>query len=241
MTDTADASLVTYDSAFIARIEAFNKEWHESYQSISREKTPQYDRSGNKIIKQRPWDNLDYVPEGFMRKKLNRHFPGWSWLPVGETQVIVALWWVVVDGQLAIIDPRLLAMGINPPYRYFRGNGGARITFKKDQQPSAASIIDLDKVVKSANSEALKVAINRLTFICDDVYGKRSEVDGVSDADVAAGIVDIPSGAAQQMFNDYVKRAGKPYSEVFKVLGVANMSGVKDHAAALRELQKVWG
>jgi hypothetical protein len=237
----SQADLMPYDSAFLARIEAFRKDWHEDYMNISRQKTPQYDRNGEKIIKQRPWDNLDYVPEGYMRKKLDRYFPGWSWLPVGETQVLVALWWVIVDGQLAIIDPRLVSMGINPPYRYFRGNGGARIAFKKDQPPSAASIVDLDKVVKSANSEALKVAINRLTFICDDVYGKRGEVEGVSDADVAAGIVEIPTGAAQRLFTDYVKHTGKPYSEVFKALGVANMSGVKDYGEALRTLQKAWG
>jgi len=240
MTDTTDASLVTYDSAFIARIEAFNKDWHESYQSISRQKTPQYDRLGEKIIKQR-WDGLDYVPEGYMRKKLDKHFPGWSWLEVGQVQIIVALEAIVAEGKLAIIDPRLITMRIDPPYRYFRGVGGARIKYQKDKPHNALTLVDIDKDVKSANSEALKVAINRLTFICDDVYGKRSEVEGVSDADIAAGIVDIPTGAAQQMFTDYVKRSGRPYSEVFKVLGVANMSGIKDHAAALRKLQTAWG
>jgi len=227
---------VVYDAAFKARIEAFNKDWHEDYKNISRQKTPQYDRSGEKIIKQR-WDGLDYVPEGYMRKKLDKHFPGWSWLPVGQTQIIVQLGWVVVDGQLAIIDPRLISMEITPPYRYFHGNGAARIATKKDQPPSAATIVDLDKVVKSANSEALKVAINRLTFICDDVYGKRSEVDGVSTDDLAAGIIEIPTSAAKQMFEDYVKRAGITYSKVFEKLGVSNMSGIKDYSDALRKLQ----
>ena len=227
---------IVYDAAFMARVDAFNKDWHESYQAISRQKTPQYDRSGEKIIKQR-WDGLDYVPEGYMRKKLNKHFPGWSWLPVGETQIIVQLGWVVVDGQLAIIDPRLVSMGITPPYRYFRGNGAARIATKKDQPITAASIVDLDKVVKSANSEALKVAINRLTFICDDVYGKRSEVDGVSSEDLASGLVQIPTTVAKTMFEEYVKKCGKTYSEVFKLLEITNMSGIKDYGDALRKLQ----
>ena len=238
---TDQLGLVPYDAEFLARVTAFNAEWHEGYMNISRQKTPQYDRAGNKIIKQRPWDNLDYVPEGYMRKKLDKHFPGWSWLPVGGTQVIVQLAWVVVDGQLAIIDHRLIALGINPPYRYFHGNGAARITTKKDQPISAASIVDLDKVVKSANSEALKVAINRLTFICDDVYGKRSEVEGVSAEDMTSGLVDIPNSVAQQMFNDYVKQVHKPYSEVFKALGIANMSGITDYGDALRKLQQAWG
>ena len=233
---TEHIGLVPYDPEFLGHIAAFNKDWHESYMGISRQKTPEYDRSGNKIIKQR-WDNLDYVPEGYMRKKLDKYFPGWSWLPTGPTQVIPALAWVVVDGQLAIIDHRLIALGINPPYRYFHGNGAARITTKKDQPMSAATIVDLDKVVKSANSAALKVAINRLTFICDDVYGKRGEVEGISTEDLAEGIVDIPSNVAQTMFTDYVKKAGKPYSAVFKILGVSGMGEIKDYADALRKLQ----
>ena len=228
---------IVYDAAFMARVDAFNKDWHESYQAISRQKTPQYDRVGNKIIKQRPWDNLDYVPEGYMRKKLDKHFPGWSWMPVGQTQIIIQFGWVIVDGQLDIIDPRLLSMGINPPYRHFRGNGGARIQFQKGQPLSPTSIVDLDKVVKSANSEALKVAINRLTFICDDVYGKRSEVDGVSSEDLASGLVEIPTTVAKTMFEEYVKKCGKTYSEVFKLLEIANMSGIKDYGDALRKLQ----
>jgi len=234
MTDSI--GLVPYDPEFLSSIVAFNKEWHDGYMGISRTKTPEYDRAGNKVVRQR-WDNLDYVTEGYMRKALDKHFPGWSWLPVGQTQIIPALAWVVVDGQLAIIDHKLIAMGINPPYRYFHGNGAARISTKKDQPITATSIVDLDKVVKSANSEALKVAINRLTFICDDVYGKRDEVEGVSTEDLASGLVDIPSNVAQTMFTDYVKKAGKPYSAVFKILGVSGMGEIKDYADALRKLQ----
>jgi len=226
--------------ADLGHFEAFKEDWHKDYLQHSKRKTPQYDKAGNRIIQRRPWDNLEYVPEGYMRKALDQYFPGWSWLPVGGTQIIVQLGWVVVDGQLAIIDPRLVAMGIHPPYRYFHGNGAARITTKKDMPISAASIVDLDKVVKSANSEAFKVAVNRLTFICDDVYGKRVETEGVTAEDIASGAVEIPSGAAQQAFNDFVRRSGKPYSEVFKALGVTNMAGVTDYAKALRDLQEVW-
>lgn len=234
-------NLVPYDAAFLERIQAFNKEWHEQYMGISRRKTPAYTRAGEPIIKKRPWDNLDYVPEGYMRKVLDSHFPGWSWHAVGQTQ-ITPIGWVVVDGELTIIDPRLIAMGITPPYRYFHGNGAARITTKRDQPISAVSIVDLDKVVKSANSEALKVAINRLTFICDDVYGKRNEVEGLSAEDITSGTADmvIPSGAAQKFFTDYVTASKKPYSEVFKALGVKGMDEIRDYADALRKLQKAW-
>lgn len=240
MTDGTENAIVGYDAAFAARIAAFNADWHKAYLAHSNRKTPDYDKTGQKIIKQR-WDGLDYVTEGYMRKMLDKHFPGWSWLPVGQTQIIAQLGWVVVDGQLQIIDPRLVAMGITPPYRWFHGCGAARIATKKDQPITAVNIVDLDKVVKSANSEALKVAINRLTFICDDVYGKRTETDGVSAEDLAAGSgIEIPTGAAQQMFNDYIKQTKKPYSAVFAALSIKSINEITDYADALRRLQEAW-
>lgn len=236
--------IAPYDAAFHDKLDAFNRDWHEQYMSLSRRKTPQYSKSGDQIIKKR-WDGLDYVSVGYMVKLLDKHFPGWSWRAVGQTptQVIVQLGWIVVSGELAIIDPMLLQFGINPPYRYFHGTGAARIMTKKDQPPTAATIVDLDKNVKAANSEAFKVAINRLTFICDDVYGKRNEVEGLSAEDITSGTADmvIPSGAAQKFFTDYVTASKKPYSEVFKALGVNGMGEIRDYADALRKLQKAWG
>jgi hypothetical protein len=61
------------------------------------------------------------------------------------------------------------------------------------------------------------------------------------DITIGAADVTIPSGTAQKFFTDYVAAAKKPYSEVFKALGIKNMGEIHDYADALRKLQKAWG
>jgi hypothetical protein len=179
--------LVTKD--FVDRITQFKREITKKYQDISRKKTPK------KFIKKRP-DGFDYVEESIMRDLLDKYFPLWSW--EGHDVKFLGYAWIVVTGHLIIVDEGLLAFGINPPVRKFFGTGAARIQYKKEvidkvlteiegrkvwkevrrkgEVGNPNDVIDIDKNLKSANTQALKFAINRLCRIADDVYKKRSEL-----------------------------------------------------------------
>jgi hypothetical protein len=168
---------------------------------ISHEVTPKRDDTGRTIIGDKAGQK--YIIEAYMREQLDKGFPGWSWegLPV----TMMGSEWILAQGHLIIIDINLLALGIIPPIRKFHGVGGARIQYKKcpcvnrDNIPgkprgmaykdcgichgqplphTPENVIDIDKNIKSANSGAFKYAINRLTHIGDDVYGKRLDFEG---------------------------------------------------------------
>jgi|GEM_PF-4674234 len=162
---------------FNEKFNEFKKNWTEKAKRISEMETPK------SVIKKRP-DGFDYVEEGLMRDILDREYPGWSWLE-GKVQFL-GNFWIVVTGTLRIVDENLAMLHINPPYREFHGVGSARIQYKSKVRENGVEIageignpfhiIDIDKNVKSANANAFKYAVNRLTRICDDVYGKQSEL-----------------------------------------------------------------
>jgi hypothetical protein len=118
-------ALIEASQALDEKIKAFRKDWYKRYKNISKEKTPQVDGSGRKIIDKRP-DGLDYIIDAYMDECLDKHFPGWSWKRAGGLQFLGSEW-VSADGELYIIDERLLALNIVPPYRVFWGCGAARI------------------------------------------------------------------------------------------------------------------
>jgi len=168
---------------------------------ISHEETPRRDDKGRKIIGDKAGQK--YIIEAYMREQLDEAYPGWSWsegniIPMGSE-------WILAQGHLITIDINLLALGIMPPIRKFFGVGAARIQYKncpclyredivgktkgkpykdcgichgQNLPHTPENVIDVDKNVKSANSNALKYAINRLTHIGDDVYGKRLDFEG---------------------------------------------------------------
>lgn len=123
------------------------------------------------FVKRRP-DGLDYVEEKYMRDQLNEHFPVWSW-EIKETQFLGSEW-VIVTGELQILD--------NSIPRKFSSIGATRIQFKKGKEHTPENVVDIDKNVASANTNAFKRAINRLCNICDDVYKKQLEDFGLSDS-----------------------------------------------------------
>ena len=61
----------------ISNVEAFKNNWYKFYKKISKEKTPDVDGQGVKIIREK--GGFDYIIEAYMREQLNKHFPGWSW------------------------------------------------------------------------------------------------------------------------------------------------------------------
>tara|TARA_Y100000593_G_scaffold89028_1_gene172378 strand:+ start:1066 stop:1737 length:672 start_codon:yes stop_codon:yes gene_type:complete len=136
----------------------------EKHNTIGLMKTP------SKYKKRRP-DGFDYVDEGYMRHQLNQHYPAWSW------QIVDTEWlgseWIIVRGELHIID--------NGVPRKYASIGATRIQFKRDKKTglpmehSPDNVVDIDKNVATANTNAFKRAVNRLCDIANDVYKKSVE------------------------------------------------------------------
>ena len=106
-------------------------------------------------------NGMDYVEEGFMRSILNKHYPIWNWEIVKYE--ILGDKWIIVHGKLTIVDE-----GVP---RYYDAIASHRIQRSK----KTGDYVDIGNDMKSANSDAFKVALNRLCNIADDVYRKRVE------------------------------------------------------------------
>ena len=128
------------------------------HESVSAKSTPK------PHIKHRP-DGLDYVEEKWMRSELNKHYPVWSWV-ITKSEFLGSEW-VVVTGELQVLESGVV--------RKFGSIGAVRIQFKRGAEHLPQNIIDIDKNVASANTNAFKRAINRLCNISDDVYRKQVE------------------------------------------------------------------
>ena len=117
-------------------------------------------------VKRRP-DGFDYVEEAYMRTKLNEIYPIWSWEAVGSGVQFIGAEWAVVTAELVVVD--------NGVPRKFFSPGAARIQFKKGSTHTPDNVVDIDKNLASANTNAFKRACNRLGNIADDVYRKHVE------------------------------------------------------------------
>lgn len=220
-------------SEFKKKVKAFKAEWYKKYKDISKEKTPQVDGSGRKIIDKK--GNYDYIIVAYMVECLDKHFPGWSWEYAAPLQFLGAEW-VVAQGTLCIIDESLLAFDVKPPYRKFYGCNAARITYPQGATHTIEKIIDIGNNVKSANTEAMKVAINRLTHIGDDVYGKRIEEEGAGSLeDVLLASDDSAS------FGRWVADNKLSFGEVMKILGVSAMTEITDYVDAMKKIKTAKG
>lgn len=222
-----------YSKEFSDKVSSFRDDWYRSYKKISKSKTPQVDGTGKKIIDKRP-DGYDYIIEGYMRDCLDKHFPGWSWEAAAPMQVVLNF--MLAQGHLVIIDERLTAFGVAPPLRRFYGVGASRIQFKKGGTYSPENVVDIDKNAKSANSAALKYAINRLTRIGDDVYGKRIEDEGAGTVEELATMTGASQDTKQKMFNQYVKETHLTWSKIFEVLGVKSISEITNYKLAIDKI-----
>lgn len=140
----------------VSEIQQYHELYEETsliskHQNVSEEPTPQ------DVVKSR--NGFDYVDEGYMRWRLNQHYPIWSWEVIKyETLGDKA---IVVHGRLKIVDE-----GIP---RSFDSVAAHRIA----QARSGAGYVDLGNDLKAANSDAFKVAVNRLCNVADDVYRKQ--------------------------------------------------------------------
>ena len=129
------------------------KSIRDKHNAISLTDTPKY------YVKER--QGFDYVEEGYMRHLLNKHFPVWNWEIIKYE--LLGSEWIVVHGRLAIYDDGIL--------RRYDSVSSHRIQKKRDSD----EFVDIGNDIKAANTDAFKVAVNRLCNISDDVYRKRIE------------------------------------------------------------------
>jgi hypothetical protein len=231
---TEETALMLTDE-FKARVKAFKRDFYRKYKDISKEKTPKVDGSGRKIVDKRP-DGYDYIIEAYMRDCLDKHFPGWTW-EMGDAPQFLGSEWVVVWGTLSILDELLLAYGINPPVRKFSATNAARIKYKSGKPHTPENIIDIGNDVSGANSKAFKKAINQLTHIGDDVYGKRIDEEGAGSIEEVLSTT-LNSSTAANMFSEYIKEKRIPWSKVFEILKVKSLSEVSDFKEAYNKLKE---
>jgi len=233
-TNETTQPIALYSKEFLDKIKQFKADMHQFYADIGAEKTPKYDGAGREIIKKRP-DGYDYLPETYMRSKLDQHFPGWSWVMGGPPQFI-GTEWTFVWGTLSIIDEHLLAFNINPPIRKYSGTNGVRVKFKSGAPHTAENVIDIGNDVAAANSKALKIAINRLTRVGDDVYGKRIDEEGAGSLEEIIMATNEP-GKAKDMFLKYIDSRHILVSKVLAILGVKSLDEIADYRQAYQTLK----
>lgn len=231
-----DTALIVSDE-FKRRVKEFKKDFYTKYKKISKEKTPQVDGTGKKIIERRP-DGYNYIIESYMRECLDKHFPGWSWEAASPLHFLGSEW-VVAQGHLIIVDEHLLAFGLNPPTRKFFGVDSVRIQYKKDSEHVPANIIDVGDNCKQANTAALKYAINRLTHIGDDVYGKRIEEEGAGTEEEIMTRDDASATALQaRIFGEFLSKKHIPVSKALQILGVKSLAEIQDYKSAYETVKK---
>ena len=220
----------------IAKIKA---DMRSHLKDISNTETPSRDGSGVKIIDQKPdgyGGSQDYIIEAYMREELDRHFPGWSWEGMPVTSL--GSEWLLAQGHLVVIDENLVAFGIIPPVRRFHGVGAARIQFKRGAAHTPENVVDIDKNLKSANSAALKYAINRLCHIGDDVYRKRIDEEGaVTEAEFT--VTALADGNREVFMNEARKLGVTRPSVICERLGVESIDEIEDFEKALSKLKEV--
>jgi len=125
----------------------------DKHKEISFTDTPKY------YVKEK--QGFDYVDEGYMRHVLNQNYPVWNWEIIKYE--LLGSEWVAVQGRLTVYDN-----GISRKYDSISSH---RIQKKRDSD----EFVDIGNDMKAANTDAFKVAVNRLCNVSDDVYRKRIE------------------------------------------------------------------
>jgi hypothetical protein len=223
---------------FNKQVDLFRQGWYAMMQKIASLETPEIDGTGEKIIRSIPKMGYRYIWEPYMRDRLDYYFPGWSWEMAAPIQILDRHW-VIFQGTLTIIDPSLLVFGIRPPVRKFYGTDAHRVSFKQGETPSYDSMVDLGNDIKAANTDALKVAINRLCHIGDDIYKKRIEMEGSGSRTAV-----FERDPSFDHFKELLPELGLNIIDAFKLLGCKNAAELEtkyagSYQAAYTELQQV--
>lgn len=221
------------DISFLEKIKLFKEEMTKKIQEIGREKTPEYDATGKQIIKVKGDTGYNYIEETFMRAKLDEHFPGWS-MEMAAPLHFLGAEWIVAQIILIVPDESLLAFNIVPPVRKFYGVDSVRIQYKQGTEHIPSNIVDVGDNCKQAVTSALKYAINRLTRIGDDVYGKRAEM-GEGSGSIEDIIIQSPSVTNLRAF---LKKHNIRESRAFEILGIKSYDEIKDAVEAMNMIKK---
>jgi hypothetical protein len=109
--------------------------------------------------------DFDYVDEGYMRQALNNHFPKWNWEIIGYE--------LIKEGSADHINAIAVHGRLHISYadgtcRFFDALAGSQVKYKRGSDV----YVDLGNDMKTANTEAFKLAVNRLCNVSDDVYRK---------------------------------------------------------------------
>lgn len=222
----------SYSVDFIEKIKDFKREWSNKYSEISREKTPDIDGNGKKIINKK--GNYKFIEDSYMRSCLDKHFPGWS-VEMAAPLTFLGDRWVVAQIHLIILDEFLIPFGINPPLRKYYGVDSVRIQYQSDMPKNSDTIIDVGDNCKQAVTAATKVAINRLTRIGDDVYGKQSEFVG------AGNYEDIARSGGVLEFSRWIQSHKWTFSEIFKILEINSLEEIKNFEFAIDRIKHIKG
>jgi hypothetical protein len=184
-----EKSISVPDQSFLETVEKFKEYWKQKMDFVAQQKT--IHKAKQRVVGKeqdprtgqwRPKEE-DYLQEQFMRSALDKFFPGWSWKPAHEP-IIVGNRAIISSGELIIIDTDLfrflVGQGVPPERatftRSFYGMGGALIQIVKETGNPAG----ISNNAKSAGTEALKYAINRLTRFGDDTYRKEDSDLGLT-------------------------------------------------------------
>jgi len=228
------AELITPE--FQLQLKAFTEKWYRRYEDISHEKTPQVDATGKEIVRKKGNTGFDYIEESYMRNQLDKHFPGWT-LDMAAPLHFLGAEWVVAQVMLVIVDPSLLAFGINPPVRKFYGTDSVRIQYNKGQPHTPEYIVDIGDNCKQAVTSAMKFAINRMCHIGDDIYGKRLEMDGAGTTiDVIENILELNRDASS--FQAWVKERKLSWTDVLKILKITELTQITDYFEAYKKIKE---
>ena len=123
-----------------------------------------------------------------MRRVLNTQYPLWSWEVIKYE--FLGKESVAVHGRLIIID--------DGTQRSFDALAAHRVAVKKE----TGDFVDLGNDMKSANTEAFKVACNRLCNIADDVY--RKAILSQEQIDTLEGAIGMVDGQTRRKIKESV-------------------------------------
>ena len=156
--------------------EAIESRLRVKHKRISSKETPK------SMVKQK--NGFDYVEEGYMRNLLNEHYPVWS-CEIIKYELLGSSW-AVVHGRLKILDGSIT--------RTFDGVSAHRIQTKRESD----EFVDIGNDIKAANSDALKLAMNRLCNIADDVYRKAYVLSETQEEEIRSLLAKVDDDTRHQ-------------------------------------------